>query len=519
MLTLTAPLTNTYTVPAASAVTFTNHGGTSASGNTLTNVGCSTDWACGAVSTQTLASGDGFVEATPSETTTYRKFAAGCGRYLAVVPDLEFAFYLLPGGVLGVYESGEFRGYVGQYASSDRLRVGIEQGVVTYRKNGQLLYRSKTAPSYPLRVDTSFYSSGAMIADITMASGYGAAQVVRVPNYSSVTIAGAGVADVTWLVPRAWGRGVLDQLRSGQCTDWTCGAVSDSVLRSGDGYVEFSTYENDRYKIGGLGDAGPVTGLVNVAYGILLNPGGGVYIFERGVMMNGGAVGTYVLNDLFRVGIENGVVVYRQNGTVLYTSTVAPGYPLRFVGELYDNNATIHSARMRAAASLTSDGWDGMLGGIFALRIRDTLALAPDATIHLGPTTWTSSACTFTFNPGSLTALPAGGGPQEIAVGTQPACEWTGSSNQAWLTPLSTATMQGPGSFQFTVAPHTGDEGRSGALTIGGQTVSVTQRGACDYGISGGPGFPLGIAAGAGTLPRSRPQAPASGPPRATRRG
>jgi hypothetical protein len=37
-------------------------------------------------------------------------------------------------------------------------------------------------------------------------------------------------------------------------------------------------------------------------------------------------VGTYVSTDLLRVSVENGVVKYRKNGTLLYESLVPPTY-------------------------------------------------------------------------------------------------------------------------------------------------------------------------------------------------
>jgi len=52
---------------------------------------------------------------------------------------------------------------------------------------------------------------------------------------------------------------------------------------------------------------------------------GTVYVYEKGVSR--GQVGTWVGGDRFRVAIEGGVVKYRKNGTLLYTSTVTPVYP------------------------------------------------------------------------------------------------------------------------------------------------------------------------------------------------
>ncbi|HSE32450.1 MAG TPA: hypothetical protein VLA93_12840, partial [Pyrinomonadaceae bacterium] len=70
--------------------------------------------------------------------------------------------------------------------------------------------------------------------------------------------------------------------------------------------------------------------------------GGTIYIYEAGVSR--GTFGTYATGDLLRVAVEGGVVKYRKNGTLLYTSTVTPTYPLLVDTALYSNGATISNA-------------------------------------------------------------------------------------------------------------------------------------------------------------------------------
>jgi len=41
-----------------------------------------------------------------------------------------------------------------------------------------------------------------------------------------------------------------------------------------------------------------------------------------------GTFGTFVSGDHLRVAVEGGVVRYYRNGTLLYTSSVTPAYPL-----------------------------------------------------------------------------------------------------------------------------------------------------------------------------------------------
>ena len=139
-----------------------------ATGNSLTKT-ASTGWGnAGAISTQQLASGDGYVEITASETTTNRMFGLSNGNSNANYTDIDFGFNLRPGANLQVYERGILRGTFGTYISGDKLRVAVEGGVVKYRRNGALLYTSLVAPTYPLLVDTALYNQGATLTEVVI---------------------------------------------------------------------------------------------------------------------------------------------------------------------------------------------------------------------------------------------------------------------------------------------------------------------------------------------------------------
>ena len=51
--------------------------------------------------------------------------------------------------------------------------------------------------------------------------------------------------------------------------------------------------------------------------------------------------GTYLAGDRFRVAVESGVVKYRRNGVLFYTSAAVPAYPLLVDTSLYSLGATI----------------------------------------------------------------------------------------------------------------------------------------------------------------------------------
>jgi hypothetical protein len=79
------------------------------------------------------------------------------------------------------------------------------------------------------------------------------------------------------------------------------------------------------------------------------------------------------------------------------------------------------------------------------------------------------------FSLSSPSAATAGGGSASISVSTTPECGWTASTNSAWIT-VTTRSGSGPGTASYSVASNTGGP-RSGNLTVGTQTVTISQSG------------------------------------------
>jgi hypothetical protein len=71
-----------------------------------------------------------------------------------------------------------------------------------------------------------------------------------------------------------------------------------------------------------------------------------VNIFENGTWVGGAQVSTYVVGDVFRVAVESGVVKYYKNGTLLYTSSVAPSYPLIVDTSLNSPTVTVTNVKI-----------------------------------------------------------------------------------------------------------------------------------------------------------------------------
>jgi hypothetical protein len=152
--------------PGSVPVVWTSLVGVSASGNSLTKTGTGTG---GAVSTQQIVSGDGYVEFVASETTTYRMVGLSNGNTDTSYADIDFGLDLAPAATVYVFEKGTNRGTFGTYATGDVFRVAVVGGVVKYSKNGTVFYTSSQVPTYPLLVDTWLYTSGATIRNAVIA--------------------------------------------------------------------------------------------------------------------------------------------------------------------------------------------------------------------------------------------------------------------------------------------------------------------------------------------------------------
>ncbi|MGH9602027.1 MAG: BACON domain-containing protein, partial [Terriglobales bacterium] len=74
-------------------------------------------------------------------------------------------------------------------------------------------------------------------------------------------------------------------------------------------------------------------------------------------------------------------------------------------------------------------------------------------------------------------SFTATGGPGSVAVTAQGGCTWTATSNAGFITITSGSSGAGNGTVNFTVAANTSQNARTGTLTIGAQTFTVTQSG------------------------------------------
>lgn len=148
---------------------WTNVVGASANDNDLIKTAPQTAWNAGASSVESIP-GDGSVEFTTLETNKAKMAGLNEADGGTGYAEIDFALYLKDTGKVGVYEGGVSKGSFGAYVAGDVFRINVDAGVVTYYRNGGLLYTSLTAASSPLVFDTSLRATDASVVDVAVVS-------------------------------------------------------------------------------------------------------------------------------------------------------------------------------------------------------------------------------------------------------------------------------------------------------------------------------------------------------------
>ncbi|HEY4596789.1 MAG TPA: BACON domain-containing carbohydrate-binding protein, partial [Thermoanaerobaculia bacterium] len=96
-----------------------------------------------------------------------------------------------------------------------------------------------------------------------------------------------------------------------------------------------------------------------------------------------------------------------------------------------------------------------------------------------------SSPCTYVVAPTSQSVANGAAATGSFTVSVAPVCPWTAASNVPWITITGGGSGTGNGTVSYQVAANPSASPRTGALTVGDQTVTVTQGGVpCAYSLS-----------------------------------
>lgn len=113
-------------------------------------------------------------------------------------------------------------------------------------------------------------------------------------------------------------------------------------------------------------------------------------------------------------------------------------------------------------------------------------------------------SCTYSVTPGNVSFGSAGGN-GTLNVSVSNGCSWSASSNANWISISSGANGNGSGTIAFAVTPNAALGGRSGNITVGGQSFTISQSGlTCAYILSSG-GASLNAGGGSGSVTVTAP--------------
>jgi len=116
---------------------------------------------------------------------------------------------------------------------------------------------------------------------------------------------------------------------------------------------------------------------------------------------------------------------------------------------------------------------------VYSVDANGTLSARAGTIVAAGQTfTINQAAATCSFGLSASTASVAFGATTgNVSVSALPGCSWSAQSNASWLTITAAGSGNGIGTVSYSVAANTTSSSRTGTITIGGQSLTVTQAG------------------------------------------
>lgn len=294
--------------------------------DTITALNVALVWGFVGASSVTAITTDGYVEFTSLENTIEKMCGISVEDRDQSYESVEYALYLSHLGTVNVYESGTPVIGVGAYVAGDVFRIKVDGTVVTYWKNGTLLYTSLVAAiNRPLRLDVALIKLSTIVL-----LGWGGT-TTRVNSI---------------LDPWSTLKKVTATSTSLTCTNtllnWeSCATGKYAIPYGGNGHIDFSTNENNLIKGAGLSTDMAASGVyTNIDYLVIFWNTGVFFIIENGVDVTPGFL-PYVAGDTITIQVSGTTVTYLKNGVLVYTSLTAVTGALFFSASLYDLNCTI----------------------------------------------------------------------------------------------------------------------------------------------------------------------------------
>ncbi|MDO6430458.1 T9SS type A sorting domain-containing protein [Flavitalea sp. BT771] len=514
----------------------------------------------GGVASWNTVSNNGYFQFTATETSTSRMAGLSTNYTSASYTTIQYAFYLVSGGSVQIYESGSNRGTFGTYTPGDVFKIAVENNVVKYYKNGTSLYISSVTPVLPLLVDASIrdvngtignalvsnYSTGVFTAStvnagtnptfvwqvngVTVQTGAGTTYTnaglanndvvtcvltpdlpgCTVSTYNADTIKNTitpplnldfsiqGVVDpsscaavveqVEWklstLSPNTNVVGVNGLSKYLSNNAWDGGVGSWNTV-SNNGYFQFTATETTTNRMAGLSSSYSSPSYTTIQYAFYLLAGGSLHIYESSV--DKGAFGTYTTGDILKIAVENNVVRYYRNGTLLRSSGSTPTLPMLVDVSLYNTGATISGAVVSNlnSGSFVANAVNAGSSPNFQWKVNGSVVQTGTSASYNNPSLSNSDVvtCVLTPNlPGCAAATYSSNTVTYVKSGNT--TTWTGAASTSWFT---AANWSGGLPDRFTSAVIPSGTPNSPVITTDANVYDLTINSGASLTISGSP--------------------------------
>jgi hypothetical protein len=134
-----------------------------------------------------------------------------------------------------------------------------------------------------------------------------------------------------------------------------------------------------------------------------------------------------------------------------------------------------------------TSGSSGSGNGTVGLNVAATTGPSRSGTLTIAGRTFTvnqGQGCSFSIAPASA-AAPSSASTGAFDLRTADGCAWSAASNADWLAVTSGATGSGNGTVRYSITANPGPP-RTGTITAGGQTFTLTQGEGCSFSLSPG---------------------------------
>ena len=169
-LILIVTVSNPASAQLSESVHWTNAVNVSVDGNNLKKNHEQQEWDAGAVSVNTITSGNAYIETTITDSTKFVMIGFSKGDTDQFWKDIDFPIQIMNKGKLTIYRIGESISFPRDtYMIGDVLRIEINGSDLEYKINGKMIHVLEGVideSNYPLSVDTSMRLIGTTLNDV-----------------------------------------------------------------------------------------------------------------------------------------------------------------------------------------------------------------------------------------------------------------------------------------------------------------------------------------------------------------